>query len=75
MASLGVIVIAILMFLFEFPRLSKQGLRKEKWTFAILLLGGTTLSLLLVNHITPPSPHKLIAFIYKPLSEVIDYFL
>lgn len=75
LASIGVLVAAVLMFIIEVPNLFKKGLKRETLVFSILLLIGTLLSILHLYNIDPPSPHKWIAIIYRPLSDIIYHFL
>lgn len=75
LGSIGIVVAACLMFFIEVPNLFKKGLRRELWVFIILLLFGTVFSILHLYQIDPPSPHRWIAIIYKPLSDMIYHLL
>lgn len=75
LASIGIVLVALLIIRLEVPSLKRKGLKREMWSFFALLLFGTGISVLHVLKIHLPSPHDWIAFIYKPLSDVIYYFL
>lgn len=75
LASIGIVVFALLVMLIEVPSLVKKGHKKELWTFFLLLFFGTGLSILHVLKVDLSSPHDWISFIYKPLSDVIYKFL
>ncbi len=61
---LGVTVILVLIFLYQWPKLKKNG-RKVKMTFFLLMLLNWVLAVLLVIFPEMPGPGQLIDFIYK----------
>lgn len=67
----GIIVATFIIILIEVPSLIKKGLKREMWAFFSLMFFGTVLWILHVLGVNLPSPHKWIAFIYKPLSDLI----
>lgn len=71
LASIGIVVFAMLVMIIEVPSLVKKGHKKELWTFFLLLFLATGLSIMHVLKVDLPSPHEWISFIFKPLSEVI----
>ncbi|GHI01096.1 hypothetical protein [Neobacillus kokaensis] len=71
LASIGIVVTALMMAVIEVPYLLRKRLKRELWAFSALLAFGTSLSILHVLKVPLPSPHEWIAFLYKPLSDVI----
>jgi multisubunit Na+/H+ antiporter MnhB subunit len=61
---LGVTVILVLIFLYQWPKLKKNG-RKVKMAFFLLMLLNWVLAVLLVIFPEMPGPGQLIDFIYK----------
>lgn len=68
---LGVILLAILISVYEIPKLIKNKLFKELIVFFLLLLAGTGLGIARSINLELPSPLDLITFIYKPISDTI----
>ena len=64
--AVGGIIIAI-----EVPSLLKQKEKKELWIFSILLLVAIGLSIAQSLRVTLPNPLDWIAYVYKPLSELV----
>lgn len=57
--------------LIEVPSLIRKSLKKELWVFSVLLVFGTGLSIAEVHELDIPNPLDWIAFVYKPLSDLI----
>jgi Na+/melibiose symporter-like transporter len=70
-----IVVIALIIMMIEVPSLLKKKQKKELWAFSILLVFATGISILHVQKVDLPNPHDWIAFIYKPLSDMIYSFL
>lgn len=61
----AIIVIAIGIFMFEFPKLYKKNRKKDAWFFAIFLLFFTSFSVLESLNVEIPNPLDLIQRFYK----------
>lgn len=72
---LGILAVAVVIAFIDVPSLLKQGLKKELWTFMILLLFGTGLSIAEGLQVDIPNPMDALAFIYKPLIDLLFGFL
>lgn len=70
----GILAVAIVIAFIDAPYLLKQGLKKELWTFSILLLFGTGLSIAEGLQVEIPNPMDALAFIYKPLTQLVFGF-
>ncbi|WP_066370054.1 hypothetical protein [Neobacillus fumarioli] len=71
LASIGILLTAVLFTFIEIPSLLKKQYKKELVVFCILLLCGTLLSILKVFGVHIPNPVDGITFIFKPISEVV----
>jgi Na+/melibiose symporter-like transporter len=69
--SLGILLVAGTICLFEVPPLLKKQQKKELLVFSILLLFGVALSIFFTISKSIPNPLDYITFIFKPFSEVI----
>lgn len=69
--SVGIVLIAVFIVIIEAPNLKRTKSRKERWLFFVLLLIGVVLGVLQSFQINIPNPMNGIAFIYRPLSDVI----
>ncbi|KRE54455.1 hypothetical protein [Paenibacillus sp. Soil522] len=67
----GILTLAVVIAFIDVPYLLKQGLKKELWTFSILLLLGTGLSIAEGLQVEIPNPMDALAFIYKPLIDLL----
>lgn len=67
----GILAAAVTIAFIDIPYLLKQGLKKELWTFSILLLFGTGLSIAEGLQVEIPNPMDALAFIYKPFIELL----
>jgi len=70
--SLGILLVAGTICLFEVPPLLKKQQKKELLVFSFLLLFGVALSIFFTISKSIPNPLDYITFIFKPLSEVIS---
>ena len=70
--SLGILLVAVTICLFEVPPLLKKQQKKELLVFSILLLFGVALSIFFTISKSIPNPLDYITFIFKPFSEVIS---
>lgn len=71
LASIGILLTAVLFAFIEIPSLLKKQYIKELVVFFILLFCGTFLSILKVFGVQIPNPVDGITFIFKPISEVV----
>lgn len=67
----GILAVAVAITFIDTPYLLKQGLKKELWTFSILLLFGTGLSIAEGLQVKIPNPMDALAFIYKPFIDLL----
>jgi hypothetical protein len=67
----GVFLVAILIIILEVPLLWKKRKKKELWVFSLLLLFGVGLSIAEGFDLDIPNPFDWIAFIFKPLSDLL----
>jgi multisubunit Na+/H+ antiporter MnhB subunit len=68
---LGTLVLASLIFLYEWPRIN-QTQKKEKAVFIVLLSLGTILAMVLIWNPDLPGPTQMIDYIYKPLGRMLE---
>lgn len=68
---MGILALAVVIAFIDAPSLLKRGLNKELWTFSILLLFGTGLSIMQGLQVNIPNPMDALAFIYKPLIDLL----
>lgn len=73
--SLGILLVAGAICLFEVPSLLKKQQKKELLVFSILLLFGVALSIFFTVRNSIPNPLDYITFIFKPLNDLISGFL
>ncbi|MEW9672510.1 hypothetical protein [Ammoniphilus sp. 3BR4] len=69
--SVGIILVALAIIMIEVPHLLKKGFKKELWTFSILLLFGTGLSIAKGLQADLPNPLDWIAAFYKPMNDLL----
>lgn len=67
----GILLVAILIILYEVPRMRKNKMNKELWVFSILLGIGISLNIAHSLDVKLPNPLDLITVIYKPVSDMI----
>jgi hypothetical protein len=68
---IGFLAVAIVFAFIEVPSLVKRKLRKELWTFYILLTAGVLLNIAEGLHWKLPNPLSIIVAVYKPISNII----
>lgn len=71
LSILGILIIAILITLYEWPKFKKNQ-NKEKKAFAVLLLTSVTLSIVLLYFPDIPGPTELIDTIFKPFGDLLS---
>ncbi|MDQ0063814.1 hypothetical protein [Paenibacillus harenae] len=71
----GVVLLSILLIRLEVPALLKKKKIKELWLFSLMLLGGIMLTIAKVAHLPIPNPLDFITWVYRPASDMINYFL
>lgn len=71
MSILAVSVFSAAVCFVEIPKMVKQKLFRELWTFCILLGIGTILAILKSLDVKIPNPSDLIAWVYSPLAETM----
>lgn len=67
----GILALTVVIAFIDVPYLLKQGLKKELWTFSILLLLGTGFSIAEGVQVEIPNPMDALAFIYKPFIDLL----
>jgi multisubunit Na+/H+ antiporter MnhB subunit len=70
-AVFAIVIIAILMTLFEWPKIN-QNQKKEKAAFMIVTGIGCLLAILLIIYPEMPGPTQLVESIYKPLGKLLE---
>ena len=68
---LGTLVLAALIFLYEWPRINRTQ-KKEKVVFIVLLSLGTILAIVLIWNPDLPGPTQMVDYIYKPLGRMME---
>lgn len=68
-------VFTVTLCIVEVPKMLKEKLYRELWTFSILLAIGTVLAILKSLDVDIPNPSDFIAKIYSPVADVIKSFL
>ncbi|QNK57306.1 hypothetical protein [Paenibacillus sp. PAMC21692] len=64
----AIVAISAMLFLFDFPRLRRDGQKRELWTFSLLLLFGTALGIVQSLNLPLPNPMEWIVAVFKPVS-------
>ncbi len=75
LASLAILVVAILIALAEVPTLLKKKMIKECILFSLLLIIGTSLSLAKAQGVQLPNPVDWIVAVMQPVADWIDNIL
>lgn len=68
----AVLVFSTVLCIIEIPKMLREKLYKEFWTFSILLGLGVVLVILLSFDIKIPNPSDWVAWVYSPLKEIIE---
>ncbi|WP_284036888.1 hypothetical protein [Neobacillus sp. 114] len=69
------IVAAIIIFVFEIPKLRKKKLTKELWVFSVLMVMAVGLGIAESLHLSIPNPLNGIRMVLQPMSNVINGLL
>ena len=72
---LAVLVFSTVLCIIEIPKMQKEKLHRELWTFSILLGLGTVLAILESLEVEIPNPSDFIAWVYSPFTEVMKGLL
>ena len=75
LASIGVLVLALLIALLEVPALLRQKLKKDLVVFCLLLFVSTTLVIMRLLDIPLANPTNGLMAIFTPVSHWIDQLL
>lgn len=70
-AIIGILAVGGIIINIEVPLLLKQKSKKELWIFSILLFVAIGLSIAQSLRIKLPNPLDWVAYVYKPLSDLI----
>jgi len=72
--TIGVLFLAILISIYEIPKMKKQNMKKDFILFSSILFLATTLSLLQVNGVSIPNPISGLRAILSPIGIGIENF-
>lgn len=75
MPSIFIFLLSVFIAVYELPSLLQGESRKDLVIFGMILVTGTTLSILQILHIPVPNLTALITFIFEPLAHMIDGML
>lgn len=70
--SIGVLLIAIGITIYELPKLIKNSSKREIWSFSILMILGTALGIAKSLDMNIPNPLILFNAIYKPFNNIFN---
>lgn len=70
-AIVAVLAFSTVLCIIEIPKMVKEKLNKELWTFSILLGLGTALAILKSLGFMIPNPSDFVAWVYSPITEVM----
>ena len=68
---LAVLVFSTVLCITEIPKMLKERLYTQLWTFSILLGAGTILAVLKSLDAEIPNPSDFIAWVYSPLADTM----
>ncbi len=71
LSVLGILVIAVLITLYEWPKIKKNQ-KREKRAFVVLTLGSVMLAILLLYFPDMPGPTQLVDAIFKPFGKLLE---
>lgn len=74
-ATLGIVIVAILIFMAEAPSLLKNKAKRELWVFSVLFVIGVGLSITRGLNVSIPNPLDVLIIVYKPLSDLLTSLL
>jgi hypothetical protein len=72
---LAVLVFSTVLCIIEIPKMLKQNLYRELYTFVVLLGLGTVLAILKSLNVEIPNPSDFIQWVYSPVTNVIKALL
>ncbi|ADK16930.1 hypothetical protein [Clostridium ljungdahlii] len=72
---LSVLIFSTILCIVEIPKMLKENLHRELWTFSILLGLGTVLAILKSLNVDIPNPSDFIAWVYSPLTNIVKNLL
>lgn len=75
LASIGILIVAAIAILIDYPTRSRNGSKREATIFVILLALSTLIGVLLALHVKVPSPLNILAAIYRPITNLISSIL
>ena len=73
--SIAILIIGSIIAYVEVPPLLEKGLKREVWSFSLLLLFGVTIYIIKAFDVMIPSPLKIIETIYHPIYTIISSLL
>jgi len=68
---ISVLMIAVGIFVIEFPSLKRKRYHREIWLFSVLLVLGTGGAIAWTLHVPLPSPFHFLSLVYKPFHDVM----
>ncbi|MGM0839277.1 MAG: hypothetical protein ACQEWE_01020 [Bacillota bacterium] len=74
-ATLGIVIVAILIIMAEVPSLLKNKAKRELWVFSVLFVIGVGLSIARGLNVSIPNPLDVLIIVYKPLSDLLTSLL
>jgi hypothetical protein len=74
-ATMGIVIVAILIFMAEAPSLLKNKAKRELWVFSVLFVIGVGLSITRGLNVSIPNPLDVLIIVYKPLSDLLTSLL
>ncbi|NMM63739.1 hypothetical protein HBE96_13865 [Clostridium sp. P21] len=72
---LSVLVFSIVLSIVEIPKMLRQKLYKELYTFIVLLSFGTVLAILKSFNVDIPNPSDFVQWVYSPFNNIIRELL
>lgn len=72
---LSVLLFSTVLSIVEIPKMLKEKLYRELWTFIVLLSFGTVLVILKSLNVDIPNPSDFVQWVYSPFSDIIKTLL
>lgn len=72
---LSVLLFSTILSIVEIPKMLKEKLYRELWTFIVLLSFGTMLVILKSLNVDIPNPSDFVQWVYSPFSDIIKTLL
>lgn len=72
---LSVLLFSTILSIVEIPKMLKEKLYRELWTFIVLLSFGTVLVILKSLNVDIPNPSDFVQWLYSPFSDIIKRLL